>query len=108
MSGRIGALDRAMRLERPDRIEAADGEAELVFADMGPVFVALAPASLAERWQAERLDGIATHRARLRADGRITGGWRLVEDARVFRILAVDDSDRRAGYITCLVEEDGR
>ncbi|WP_349360076.1 head-tail adaptor protein [Stappia sp.] len=105
---RAGDLDRPMRLERPDRIEASDGEAEIVFTDMGAVFVALAPASLAQRQVLERVDGVASHSATLRAGSGIAGGWRLVEGARVFRVLAVDDAPRRSGYVTCLVEEEGR
>lgn len=99
-------LDRPMRLSRPDRIEAADGEAEIVFTDVGSVFVALAPASLAERQVSGRLDGIATHVARLRAGSGIAGGWRLAEGVRRFRVLAVDDARRRSGLETCLLEEE--
>lgn len=103
-----GSLDRAMRLERPERIEAADGEAETIFTDTGLVFVALAPASLAERQAGGRHDGIATHVARLRTGTGIAGGWRLSEGARRFRVLAVDDTARRSGFVACLIEEEGR
>jgi head-tail adaptor len=99
-------LDRAMRLSRPDRIEAADGEAEIVFTDVGSVFVAMAPASLAERQASGRLDGVATHVAQLRSGSGIAGGWRLTEGLRVFRVLAVDDARRRSGLVTCLLEEE--
>ncbi len=97
-----------MRLARPDRIEAADGEAETVFTDVGAVFVALAPAGLAERQASGRLDGIATHVARLRSGSGIAGGWRLAEGVRVFRVLAVDDARRRSGLVTCVLEEEMR
>ncbi|MCA1241379.1 head-tail adaptor protein [Stappia stellulata] len=99
-------LDRAMRLSRPDRIEAADGEAETVFTDVGLVFVALAPASLAERQVSGRLGGVATHVARLRSGTAIAGGWRLAEGMRAFRVLAVDDASRRSGLVTCVLEEE--
>lgn len=104
-----GALDRAMRLERPERIEAADGEAQTVFTDTGLVFVALAAASLAERQAGGRIDGIASHVGRLRRGTGVAGGWRFVEGARVFRVLAVDDSAaRRTGEVLCLLREEGR
>ena len=105
---RVGLLDRVMRLERPDRIEAADGAADVVYADTGAVFVAIAPASLAQRQILNRTDGVATHVATLRTGNDILGGWRLRDGMRVFRVLAIDDSDRRSGFITCLVEEEGR
>ncbi|MHC5654280.1 head-tail adaptor protein [Stappia sp. ICDLI1TA098] len=103
-----GALDRPMRLERPDRIEVGDGEVAIHYEDLGPVHVLLEPARLAERELAGRLDGTATHAARLRHRPDIRGGWRLVDDTRVFRILAVDDGARRKGLLTCMLEEEGR
>lgn len=103
-----GKFDRAMRLERPERIEAADGHADLVFADVDLVFVSLESASPAERTAAGRLDGIVTHRAILRARSDIAGGWRLAEGARRFRVLAVSDSRRRKGEIDLLLQEEGR
>lgn len=107
--GGAGLLDRAMRLERPERIEAADGEAQTVFADTGLVFVALAPASLAERQAGGRIDGVASHVGRLRHGTGISGGWRLRDEGRVFEVLAVDDSAaRRTGQVLCLLQEEGR
>uniref|UniRef100_UPI003BA86578 head-tail adaptor protein n=1 Tax=Stappia sp. TaxID=1870903 RepID=UPI003BA86578 len=105
--GGAGGLDRVMRLERPDRIVAVNGETVTQFADEGAHFVALAPASLAERVAGERLGGTATHKARLRAPNPVRAGFRLVdEDERVFRVLGVDDSARRSGFLTCLLEEE--
>ncbi|WP_306031416.1 head-tail adaptor protein [Stappia sp. MMSF_3263] len=104
-----GALDRAMRLERPERIEASDGEAQTVFTDTGLVFAALDAASLAERQAGGRIDGLASHVGRLRHGTGIAGGWRLVEGGRVFHVLAVDDSAaRRTGEVVCLLQEEGR
>ena len=46
-------------------------------------------------------------RARLRAPNPVRAGFRLVdEDERVFRVLGVDDSARRSGFLTCLLEEE--
>ena len=105
--GGAGALDRVMRLERPERIVAMNGETVTQFTDEGTHFVALAPASLAERVSGERLGGTATHKARLRAPNPVRAGFRLVdEEDRVFRVLGVDDGARRGGFLTCLVEEE--
>lgn len=105
----IGALDRVMRLERPERSVSPQGEATTVFAEAGTAFVALAPAALAETAVAGRIDGIATHRAELRAPTPVAGGWRLVDGGgRIFRVLGVDDAGARSGRVTCLVEEEGR
>jgi head-tail adaptor len=102
-----GALDRIMRLERPERIVAAHGETLTQFSDEGSHFVALAPASLAERVAGERLGGIASHKARLRAPNPVRAGFRLVdEDGRAFRVIGVDDSARRTGFLTCLLQEE--
>jgi head-tail adaptor len=98
-----------MRLERPERIEAADGEAETVYSDTGLVFVALARASLAERRTGGRVDGIASHVGRLRHGTGVAGGWRLRDEDRAFEVLAVDDSAaRRTGEVLCLLREEGR
>jgi head-tail adaptor len=103
-----GKFDRAMRLERPDRIEAADGHADLVFVDVDLVFVALKSASPGEQLAGGRLEGVVTHRAIMRARSDIAGGWRLVEGARSFRVLAVSDHRRREGEIDLALQEEGR
>ncbi len=103
-----GGFDRPMQLERPLRTELGDGGAAVSFEPVAMVWAALARARLSERIVAGRTDSLATHRARIRARGDIAGGWRLTEGPRVFRVLAVDDAERRAGVLTLLLEEEGQ
>lgn len=93
-----------MRLERPERVEAGDGEASRVFQPEGTVWVAVAPASLSERSTGERLSSRVTHRARMRAGPAVAAGWRLADGQSVFRVVSAAPS-RKRGEIDLLLEE---
>nr|WP_260513777.1 head-tail adaptor protein [Stappia sediminis] len=97
-----------MRLERPMRIEAGDGHADLQFEAAADIWVDLRRASPSEQANGGRVDGIVTHRATIRPHDGVAGGWRLVEGARTFRVLAVSDIARRKGAMELILEEEGR
>nr|WP_281358324.1 head-tail adaptor protein [Hongsoonwoonella zoysiae] len=97
-----------MRLESPMRIEAGDGHAELQFETVSDIWVELRRALPSEQANGGRIDGIVTHRATIRTREDVSGGWRLVEGARKFRVLAVSDIARRKGAMELLLEEEGR
>ncbi len=79
----------------------------------GPVPVAtlwaqVMPVDAACRIEAGRLDGIVTHRIRIRARGDIGGGLRARTATRRFRILAGHDEDDSRRFRILLAEEEGQ
>lgn len=90
------------------RIEAGDGHADLQFETVADIWVELRRALPSEQANGGRVDGVVTHRATIRFREAIAGGWRLVEGARMFRVLAVSDIARRRGAMELLLEEEGR
>ncbi|MBA5776363.1 head-tail adaptor protein [Stappia sp. F7233] len=94
-----------MRLERPERVEAGDGEASLVFHPEGTVWVALAQPGFSERVTGERLSSRVTHRARMRAGPAVAAGWRLVDGQSAFTVVSAGRGQRR-GETELLLKED--
>ncbi|WP_334175001.1 head-tail adaptor protein [Pseudoxanthobacter sp.] len=72
------------------------------------LWAAVQPAAAAERSMAGRLDGVVTHRIRIRANAGIGGGLTARLGTRRLRILAGYDEDGRGRYRILLAEEEGR
>ena len=105
---RISDLSTRLELERPVLSDDGAGGTVTSYEPAGFAWGAVMVRAMAERFSDERLDGVVTHRIRLRGDAEVAGGWRLVKGTRVFRVLAASDPDDRGRWRDLLAEEEGR
>ncbi|PTW57657.1 SPP1 family predicted phage head-tail adaptor [Breoghania corrubedonensis] len=104
---RISDLATRLTVQRPVITDDGAGGAVTSFEPAGAIWGAVMVRGMAERFSDERLDGVVTHRIRLRAPSQVAGGWRLIKGARVFRVLAASDPDDRGRWLDLLAEEEG-
>ena len=92
-----GDLNRRLTLQAP--VEAADGAGGSTrsYADVTTLWAKVAPVSARYDIVAAGSGATVTHRIVIRRGPEVTTRHRLVEGARVYRIVAVrdEDSDRR-------------
>ena len=105
---RIRDLSTRLALMRPVRTDDGAGGSLVSHEPAGEAWGAVMLRAMSERFTDARLDGVVTHRIRLRHRTDVTGGWQLADGARVFRVLASGDRDNRGRWLELLVEEEGR
>lgn len=101
---RPAALRHRLMLETSDL--AADGS--LLWTPVAVVFAAIEPIGERETEAGAAMTGRATHRIQLRWRDGVTSRDRLVQGARVFRILAARDLDERRTHLLIRAEEENR
>ncbi len=109
---RIADLSMRLDVHRPVWSEDGAGGETVSYQIAGALWGAVMVRGMAERYADERLDGIVTHRIRLRHGsgvvGEIAGGWRLVSGVRVFRVLVAAPVEDGGRWLDALCEEEGR
>lgn len=103
-----GTLALRVRIERAETSADGGGGVVVAWRDIGGAWAALEPLGLSEGDSGGRLDGIATHRFRVRRPIDVRGGDRLVAGSRRLRVLAVEARAPGSGYRSGLAEEEGR
>ncbi|WP_321341791.1 head-tail adaptor protein [Breoghania sp.] len=108
----IADLSTRLDVQRPVSSDDGAGGQTISFEAAGALWGAVMVRGMVERYADERLDGVVTHRIRLRLGSgvasEISGGWQLVSGARVFRVLAATPADDGGRWLDTLCEEEGR
>lgn len=97
-----------MQLQQPLETDDGSGGVSVSWISVASVWATIQLRSQREASVADHLDGIVTHRVRLRHREDVRGSWRIVLGARILRVLAVSDPDGRRRFVECLCEEEGR
>ena len=90
-----GTLNRRLTLEAP--VESADGAGGVTrgYAAVATLWASLTPVAARGNVEAAGLGTTVTHRIQIRTSTGITLRHRFRDGARVFRIVAMRDRDRR-------------
>jgi SPP1 family predicted phage head-tail adaptor len=104
----IGHLRDQVHLQQPLEVDDGSGGVTTSWMSVASVWATITPRSQREASVAGHLDGIVTHRVRLRHREDLRGGWRIVKGTRILRVLVVSDPDGRRRFVECLCEEEGR
>lgn len=108
MSGKhptIGQRRLRVVLEEPVATPDDIGGATITFAPRVSLWARLEPASVLDRAEAQRAEGIVTHRLTLRWRGDITGAMRFAAGTRRFAVRGQADPDGRRRDLVVTVEE---
>lgn len=104
----IGALRSHVALQSPQEVDDGSGGVTVSWANVATVWADVSAISMREASVAGHLDGVVTHRVRLRFREDVSGGWRVLYGERTLRVLATRDADGRRRFLECLCEEEGR
>jgi SPP1 family predicted phage head-tail adaptor len=91
----IGALDRRLTLQAPGEIDDGAGGVIRDYAAVTTLWASVTPLSARGDGEAERLGAVLRSRIVIRFRGDVTTRHRLVDGARIYRIVAVREGGRR-------------
>lgn len=102
----LGALRERLVLEAP--VESGDGAGGVTrsFADVATLWAEVTPLSAREAVTADRALARVTHRIRIRMRADVTTRHRLRLGARIFRVLALRESDATRRFLMIEAEEE--
>jgi SPP1 family predicted phage head-tail adaptor len=101
----IGELNRRLTLQEP--VETADGAGGSTrdYADVTTLWARVEPVSARYDIVAAGTGATVTHRITIRRGVEITTRHRLLEGARIYRVVAVRDEDAGRGFRVIHAEE---
>ena len=107
---RAGIADLRARVTLQAPLESDDGAGgvTVAWADVATVWALVEAQSAREQIVSGHLDGVVSHKVILRHRDDLRGGWRIVSEGQVLRVLAAHDPDGRGRTLECRCEEEGR
>lgn len=104
----IGRLSKYVTLQSASVVSDGAGGETVSWIDVGGAHARIDPVQAREQVDADRLDGVISHRIYTRYRTDLLGGMRLVYKDRIFRVLVTQDLDEQKRYTVSLCEEAGR
>ncbi|WP_075221053.1 phage head closure protein [Acuticoccus yangtzensis] len=106
MTPGAGELRRRLVLEVANDVSDGAGGATRTWVPVESLFAQVEPRRRRETVDDGRAVGLVTHRVTVRRTGSVARGARLVDGARRYRVLAVEDLDPQRRFLSLLCEEE--